>query len=155
MRRITNSELLGVAVTVLWLLALVIVMQPNLETGQRFLVFSLLGISIAGIATAAKRILEKTVRKDVWQQPVSPRVGSIVINSVVVVWLCVFGLIVLLTLREKNNLETLVVVTSSIVIGGALGRYMRNRLADTSLLFYGVGSFISLLLILLTFALTR
>ena len=153
MRQVTNLQLLHAAVVVILLVGLAIAFESGSDGGSQpafYLVFVGLGI----LVTAAMSFLVRTLggKKSIWSQPVSGKVGSILMNGVVSLWLCLVGLIVLLVLVARRDSPAIVITVLLSVVGGVgIGRLLQKRFRINSLLPYGISFFGALVLIMVAF----
>lgn len=155
MRRITYLELLNTAFMVVLLVGMSIAMYPH-EGIFNQLSFYMLIVAVGGFFTVNFIILNLVLKnkKGILYQPVSRKVSTILINSVVTIWLCFVGFIIYMVLKVRGEvLEVIisVIITSLIAIG--LGQYLYKRSSSKTLLPYGISFFLALLIFIVIFAL--
>ena len=85
--------------------------------------------------------------ESIWLQPVSAKMGTVLMNVAVSLWLCVTLILALiLALNDNWSRRTAVVAPVFFVVGIALGVYLRGRFARKSLLPFGISFFCGLAL---------
>ncbi len=151
---LTNFLLLYLIVLVFLLFGVGIAFYP-FDSAVELLIFLglLVGINLFG-AVLASIVQAKLIGKDsIWLQPASERVGKILINSIVTIWLCGIGVIILVMLKAVGgSTGALVGVTVLLLAGAGLGRYLQKRFSSKSWLPYGISFFGALAAILVLLA---
>jgi len=152
-RPLNNLELIGAAVVVLVLISLAILTYPH-ERSVGIVGFYILIIAIGGIAAVVVGYLFKSLenKQSVWLQSPSRKVDVILINTIVMVWLGVVGVIVIAILSRKGPTSWGVLAGLLFIAGAAFGRYLGKRFSVKSLLPYAVSYFVVLVVVLLALA---
>ncbi len=152
---VTNGLLLCLMVLVLLWVAAAAVFGP-FDTASDLLsyfgfiaVTGFFGAAIAGIMGASSR-----GKESIWSTPVSPRVGALLINGMVAVFLCGIGLLTLLILHVKGSTTTVLGAIVALLAGAAFGRYLQKRSSSRSLLPYGLSFFGAFVVMLIAFIAT-
>lgn len=155
MKGLTKLQLLSSAVIVVMLVGLSII--SSLFDSALSLAFYFILVIIVIVFNAVMGVIESRLKNNsVYAEPVSKRASSIVINSVVIVWLSAIGFIVFIVLRTRE--ESLAVVLSvGVIFFSAViyGRYLQKRFSSYSLLSYGMSLFIALILMMVFFEFKR
>lgn len=153
MKQITNLQLLNAVLQVIFLVGMVIILYP-LNSTMKALSFFVLLIVISTLFAFISSISQRRLKnkESVLFQPVSTRTSTILINSVVGIWLCVVGLIVFMILNVRaGSPEMVISVFLSLLVGVVFGRYLQRRFSKKSLLSYGISSFFALVIIVVAF----
>lgn len=151
MRRITYLELFHTTVIVIVLLALIFVMHP-FDDAEKRLSVGIWTVVTAGIFTIIFTVFQLTLKNknSLWFRPVSTRVSAILVNSVVLMWLCLVGLTVFVLLKNRNvSNEAVATVFFVLFVAAVCGRYLQKRFSSNTLLAYGISSIGALIMLLL------
>lgn len=147
--RITNLFLLQSAIMVFALAILTFAGNFSAGISAPYLIGA--GVFIAFAATLIFKKWEESIKskRNVWLQPVSDRTSAIIINSVVLVWLCAAASILGFFLWIAKSLAASLIAISIIIVTSISGWYLRKHFFSKSLLIYGVISIAAFVLILL------
>lgn len=150
---LTNFVLFYLVVLVLLLFGLGIAFYP-FDSAVELLIFLGLLIAINALGAVTAGIVQvKLISKDsIWLQPASEKVGRILINSVVLIWLCGIAFIIFVILKAKGSTGALVGVIVLLLMGAGLGRHLQKRFSSKSWLPYGISFFGALVAILVLVA---
>lgn len=149
MKRVTYLNLLSATLIVILGVGLVTAIQPS--SGKEQKDFITLFVSICILAAIVLVVFEFSLKNknSIWVRPVSERVGLVLINGVVISWLCLVALIFFMFLSVVEN-APIVIATEVLVVIAAVGcgHCLQKRLANYSLLAYGI-SFLGALILML------
>ena len=146
MLRVTNLVLIISLFLVLLLIGLAFFASESDSGLGKFFAFVVL---LSGLTFLAYRRTEKNVNKknSFWLMPVTPKVGNIIVNGVVLLWLIVVLVITGVIVVVEKSLEFTAISAFIIISALIFGKYMKKRFFSGSLLSYGISFFFALLMI--------
>jgi hypothetical protein len=149
---LTNFSLLYLMVVVVLWVGLGVALYPfNSATDLLVFLAGVLGIGLLVVVVAAVLQVKLISKNSVWLQPASNRVGSILVNTVVLVWLCVVGFLFFVLLNTKESNSRLFGVAFAVLAAIVFGRYLQKRFSIRSLLPYGISFLAALIAVLAVF----
>jgi hypothetical protein len=145
---LTNLVLAYLLLVVLLLFGSIIVLSPFDSATQ---ILTLLGLIFGGTLVGAFLVgviqVKLLTKESIWLKPASESVGTILINSVVFVWLCGIGFLIFVILKATESTAARAGVIFVLLAGAGLGRYLQKRFWSSSWLGYGI-SFVAVLLVI-------
>jgi len=153
---LTNLLFTYVALLVLLLIGLIIFFYP-FDSAAKILAFLALifGSNVVGALVVAVIQTKLASKESIWLQPVSARTTTVLVDSVVLVFLCGIALLLFALLKAKGSTSTVSASILVLLVGAAIGRYFQKRLSSKSLLPYGISFFGALVVILAGLAATK
>ena len=147
LRHVTNLEL---AYALLWVALLItMVIGWKLFDGvQSPVVFVFITVGAAAILLTLFVIVNLRLRKsptNFWLQPASERVGKMIANCVVAIWLCMVATLLLLILAKQETPVALGILLLFAIAGIGLGKYLKRVKPNDTLLPYGISFLVTLL----------
>jgi peptidoglycan/LPS O-acetylase OafA/YrhL len=156
MPKLTNGLLLGLIGLVLLWVGVAAVFSPFDSASELLAYFAFIAATgfLGGVIAAI--VEARPGRKEsIWSKPPSQRTGTLLINSVVFIFLCGIGILTFLLLQAKGSSGTVTGAILALFAGAGLGRYLQKRFSSRSLLPYGLSFFGAFVVMLITFAATK
>lgn len=154
MEKLTNFQLAYLGGVVLVLLGSVTALYL-FDNSEKLLTIVAVVVGLGVLSPFAAATLQTTIIKDtesVWLRPVSPKIETILMNSVVSLFLFGELLLISIMLMVRHGAVELVTVACLVPASIVLGRSLRRRFSPNSLLAYAITTLGALMLIIVVVA---